>query len=152
MNRRIEKIYQKFDKFLKKKDFKGFEKFFNKLGNLKVHPYYYVPQCPNCRSFVTGRFLNEHRITEKEWIEGDTLRKGEIIQFRNVQDEHNCFCLSCGNEWSGQVQLKMMSSKQIEAEKLKRHINELLIAVNEREDEEYKQRKFVSFRGFVGKL
>ncbi len=152
MNRRVEKVYQKFDKWLKTVDFTKMDKFIDKIRSLKIHPYYYVPQCPKCRSFITGRYVKIHRITDKNWIEGDTLRKGEIVQFKNVSDNHNCFCAECGYEWDGNVEFKMMSSKQIAAEKIKRHIDEFLAPVIEREDEEIQKRSLVSFSGFVGKL
>ena len=152
MNRKIEKLYQKFDKYLKTVDFKKFNKIIDRFKNLKIHPYYYVPQCPRCRSFVTGRYIKEHRVTEKNWIEGDTLRKGEIVQFRNMNDDKNCFCAECGYEWAGQIEFKMLNAKQVNAERIKRHTEEFLASVIEREDEELKNRSFISFSGFVGKL
>ena len=152
MSRRVEKMYQRFDRYLKKVDFSKFDKLIDKIKSIKCHPYYDVPPCPACRSFITGRYIKQHRVTEKNWIEGDALRKGEIIQFKDVLDGKNCFCASCGYEWEGTPTFKFINSKQLAAEKLKRHIDEFLEDVIAREDEEIQKRSFVSFSGFVGKL
>lgn len=133
--------------FLKKTNKK--KKIFSQLFS---YPYYYVPQCPNCRSFVTGRYLSKHRATEREWIERDSLQKGEIIQFKDVSDEKNCFCLDCGHEWSAYIPLQFISYSQREAEKAKRHTEEFLGPLMDKLEEEKKARPFISIGGFVGKL
>lgn len=70
------------------------------ISGLKIHPYKYIEPCPECNSYVTGRYMKEP-ITESdmEYIERESLKHGEIVRFAPREPELNCFCVECGYKW-----------------------------------------------------
>ena len=130
------------------------------LGNrivqfLQTHikkPYYYVSPCPNCGSFVTGRYIRAHKGDSNEWAIDDALKNGEIVEPIPEMGSKNCFCLDCGYEWFDFVDMKWFSLDQIRKEKTLRHTREILTE-HYNQQEEYKKthkRNFLS--RFIGKI
>lgn len=89
-------------------------------------PYYYVPPCPACGSTETGRIVKEPDTHEK-YTMISSLKNGEIIMFDPAPEPvNNLFCLSCGHQWTGEVDMQMLTREQIRQEQKKRGTPELL--------------------------
>lgn len=116
--------------------------------------YYYVPPCPLCRSPVTGHFVKAGRDPVAEWQIDECLRHGELVIPVNEVGRNNCYCLTCGREWTGEVETKFLSLSEVEEEKEKRMTRDIL---NRRIEEERDLRKqdhsiFKPIKNFIGKL
>lgn len=79
---------------------------------------YYVPPCPACGSRDTGHYVR--RPVQLPFSEDSSysmlqqcVLHGERIRFRQQLPAKNCFCHTCGNEWTGQVEEKWMTKKEI---------------------------------------
>ena len=92
-----------------------FLNFFKKLNPAKFvfKTYYYVPPCPKCKSYLTGRFMRELSSSyDTNWRMETALKNGEIIAAKS-NSKYNCFCLLCGNEWNDEIKFKLLSLKEI---------------------------------------
>ena len=89
-------------------------------------PYYYVPPCPKCGSMETGRIVKQPG-SHADYTMMASLKNGEIIMFDpSPSPTDNLFCLHCGNVWTGEVTLRMLSKSQISYEAKKRGTLDLL--------------------------
>ena len=89
-------------------------------------PYYYVPPCPACGSPETGRIVKEPG-SHADYTMVSSLQNGEIIMFDPAPEPvNNLFCLSCGHQWTGDVQVRMLTKAQIRQEQKRRGTLELL--------------------------
>lgn len=89
-------------------------------------PYYYVPSCPACGSAATGRVVKEPG-THADYTMISSLKNGELIMFDpSPSPTNNLFCLQCGNVWTGEVKVLMLTRAQISYEQKKRGTLELL--------------------------
>ena len=108
------------------KDRMSAEKLYQKLqeayrNKLKM-PYYYVPACPKCGSYITGRFVRARNDNDADWIIDESLRHGEIVSPVPKVLSENCFCCECNTTFTGSVEMKWLSMNELDAEKLKRDI------------------------------
>lgn len=121
-------------------------------------PYYYVPPCPACKSYLTGRFVLLHRNIETEWMIDEALRNGEIINPQPEIPRHNAFCLNCDYTWLEDIRLKLFTIARISEEKENRSTNIILkdryLKNNEAEKERNQKRSAIikPFIKFIGKL
>lgn len=80
--------------------------------------HHYVPQCPRCKSYHTGRYvfvMKDNFDTNK--IIYKALKHGELIRivggFRDL-DSNNAYCEECGAEWYQNIQTMFLSDEQIQ--------------------------------------
>ena len=88
--------------------------------NIKV-PYYFVPACPNCGSYVTGRFVERNNNIVYE--EKNSLKHGEIIAPVANVGINNCFCIECSTRFKYDVKIKFITPSELEFEKGRRRVN-----------------------------
>ena len=79
------------------------------------HFYYYVPPCPKCGSRKTGRYM-KMPFTGSGYTKEDSLKNGEWVRFAKEEPIENCFCMTCGTNWSGKVSLKWWPFDRIQEE------------------------------------
>ena len=91
-------------------------------NNIKV-PYYFVPKCPSCGSYCTGRYVKNHRATENDWMVKESLKNGELIKPIPEILDKTTFCIKCGFEWKGAVTKYYLSLNEIEKQKVIRNTN-----------------------------
>ncbi len=109
--------------------------------------YYNVPRCPACNSRMTGRYIKSSG--EDEQIIEDALKNGELVKPVKVAiPTDNCFCIDCGFEWSQEIPVSFVTSKQIAKEGNERGTFEILAArqIEKEEKEELKTRKTKKLR------
>lgn len=117
--------------------------FIDKLQNIRVHMYKYVPECPECGSPITGRYVKAPQAeADKDYMERETLKYGEIVRFIPKIPEKNLFCVECGHKWHGNVETRRYSRKQIEDEIEKRGTYEAYLEVIEEQEEKKNNRSF----------
>lgn len=80
------------------------------------YPYYYVPECPECGSRCTGRFVR-NALRDRDYIEEKSLKNGEIIRFSKRIPQDRVFCVDCGHEWEYRVILRFLTREELEKEK-----------------------------------
>ena len=88
-------------------------------------PYYYVPSCPNCGSFITGRFVKARNDYDADWLIDESLRHGEIVSPVPDVLSENCFCCDCNATFTGIVKMQWLSLNELDEQKLKRDIYEI---------------------------
>ena len=117
--------------------------FINKVQNIRLHWYKYVPECPECGSSCTGRYVKMPQSeADRDYMERETLKYGEIIRFIPKVPERNLFCVECGCKWHGVPETRRYSRKQIEEEIEKRGTYEAYIEVIEEQEEKKRSRGF----------
>lgn len=82
-------------------------------------PHYYVPPCPECGSFCTGRYMRRP-VTEAWYVEEKSLKNAEIVRFVSKEPVKNCFCVDCGHEWGKTIILSFVTDEELEEERKKR--------------------------------
>lgn len=87
--------------------------------------YYMVPRCKECGSYKTGRYVVPPRF-HKEYMMIESLKNGEIIQFRAKEPLKNAFCLNCGHEWIQKVEISRLSAEEKEEQIIRRGTEEML--------------------------
>lgn len=98
---------------------------------------YDVPDCPSCKSPMTGHFVKYHK-HYSEWMIKDALQNGEIISLTSDEKDDNLFCSECGFTWYEPLPIKIHSLSYIEKERIRKHTGELLTAFEEEEKEKGK--------------
>lgn len=121
------------------------------LKDIIKKPYYYVPPCPYCGSYVTGRYVKKYTY-ENGWVTMESLRNGEIVKEVYEIPNDNCFCEECGFEWPYPVTMKMMSLNQIKKEKLARQTGQSLDEQYSKQDKDFQKKKFKLLRKFIGRV
>ena len=86
--------------------------------------YYFVPQCPICTSWKTGRYVAEPRI-DAEYMYRKSLEHGELIRFVPIEPIKNCFCTECDHEWSAHIKMVFLTADEIAEQKRIRGTGEL---------------------------
>ena len=120
-----------------------FLNFIDKVKNIRMHMYKYVPPCPNCKSCITGRYVKMPQSeADKDYMERETLKYGEIVRFIPRVPEKNLFCVECGHKWHGDVKTKRYSRREIEEEVEKRGTYEAYLEVIEEQEEKKNSRGF----------
>jgi len=90
---------------------------FDKGLHLK-HFYYYVPQCPLCKSWKTGRYVRQP--VDPLYTMRKCLEHGERVRFAKREPIKNCYCTECGYEWGAHIEMKLLTSDEImEQQKLR---------------------------------
>ena len=85
--------------------------------NLKIHPYKYIEKCPNCGSWMTGRYVREPLTeTDMEYIERESLKHGEIVRFAPREPIKNAFCVECDHRWAYTPRTIYLSREEMEEE------------------------------------
>lgn len=115
----------------------------NIINNLLYQLYYDVEPCPACNSKKTGRFVKFHGEEGTTWIINESLRHGELVHPLPEIPFNNLFCADCGNEWNGNVKLKLYSKNKIAQEKKARGTEEILMhnyAVIREKEKEYQSK------------
>lgn len=88
--------------------------------------YHFVPQCPRCGSWKTGRYIyvqNTRDCIEK--MVAEHYEKGEITRIRMgfySSDVPNIFCENCGVEWRGKIDELPLTKDRIKEERIRREI------------------------------
>lgn len=89
----------------------------DRLRKARIHMYKYVPPCPECGSFCVGRYVKEpFREEDRDYMEEQSLKYGEIIRFCDSIPGENLFCVECDHEWHGYVETKWISKEELEQE------------------------------------
>lgn len=89
--------------------------------------YYYVPDCPRCGSARTGYYINLSGKFDYYKTVAKYMQKAQLIKIRNnslASDMPNLFCLECGIEWYGKVDVKKYTQEDLRKEFNRRCINE----------------------------
>lgn len=91
--------------------------------------YYYVNECPRCKSPSTGYFVYDPggNFLNDTTREAKALKNGEIQSIRHkcrTPDSSLCFCMNCGIEWKEKPQIRFFTKKEIEMEKNRRGISQ----------------------------
>ena len=94
----------------------------NKRLQIK-HFYYFVPQCPLCKSWKTGRYVR-HPI-DPLYTMRKSLEHGERIRFVPRQPIKNCYCDDCGFEWGAHIEMKLLTSDEMMEQQKKRETYKL---------------------------
>lgn len=111
-------------------------KIIEKIKTFIKVPYYYVPPCPCCHGFVTGRYVLSHNEKDDIWVTTEALKHGEIVEAVPEIPENNAFCLECDFEWKQKVKTSWFSLSQIRHEKMVRFTHEIL---REKEEEAFRE-------------
>ncbi len=83
-------------------------------------PYYYVPPCPCCGSYVTGRYVRVWFFDP--WVTEEALRHGEHVRPTYDDDYRDvAYCLNCDYEWPEIVTHRWMTLREINRQKTIRH-------------------------------
>lgn len=86
-----------------------------KIKNIPIHMYKEVPACPECGSLCTGRYVKEPMSEkDKDYMERETLKYGEIVRFIPKIPYKNLFCVDCDYKWHGDVNTRWVNGKQLE--------------------------------------
>lgn len=85
-----------------------------KLPQIKK-PHYYVPPCPECGSFCTGRYIR-HPLVDAWYVEEQSLKNAEIVRFVNKEPVKNCFCVDCGHEWGKTIMMTFITKEELAEE------------------------------------
>ena len=98
----------------------------------KINMYKYVPPCPKCGSFCTGRYVKEpYSEKGKDYLERESLRFGEIVRFIQSIPYKNMFCVDCDYKWHGIVETKLISKDELDDMIEKRETYEAYIEAKE---------------------
>lgn len=128
------------------------------LINKIKRPYYYVPNCPQCGSRMTGRFMKLPSAYEADWIINESLRNGELVCLVPEVLNHNAYCVECDHTWYADIKVLFLRPEQINIEKIERHTNEILKIRYDNLNEVKKQKKakhgfvFNHVTNFIGKV
>lgn len=105
-------------------------------------PYYYVPRCPECGSWMTGRYFKYKREVDAKWIMNESLKNGELAApAPQIDPRHNVFCMECDHTWEAEVNLKMLSLDKIYKEKVRRGTIDILAEKTREKLEAPKEKK-----------
>ena len=113
-------------------------------------PYTSVPDCPNCGSARTGRYISGNGFTSSATIEKGFLKKGELVRVSAIplsEREANLFCDDCGIEWPGKTETVWLTSQEIREMKECSGINKELL-----DKYRQKRRKGGFLKNFIGDL
>ena len=93
--------------------------------------YHFVPPCPRCNSYRTGRFVLIDSERESSLFMFNALLKGELVETILGRDvsllEHNIYCKDCGAEYFGNVDVIYLTDEEIKQQQTLRGITEELI-------------------------
>lgn len=119
---------------------------FEKIKNLIKLPYYYVPECPNCGSIMTGRYMEKQRDENaNNWIMREGAKNGEIIALmKDIPKETNCFCVNCGAEFYYEIKTQLYTLDEIREERIRRKTHIIIDAIEKKEKEEAQKRGILS--------
>ncbi len=126
-------------------------KYFKKAKKM----YYLVPPCPNCGSYVTGRFFkiksNEYN---NQWIIKEGLKNGEIMAPAEKIDDENVFCMACGNTWYHNISSSWFTYEQVEMQKDMRGTRQMLreITLEEFEGQPQKHGIIGGIKKYIGHI
>ena len=87
--------------------------------------YHYVPPCPKCGSYKTGRFIYINNQIDVEKIIANNLKKGELSQVQlgfGDELEYNAYCEDCGIRWMAKIEELPLTEERIKTEAKKRQI------------------------------
>lgn len=107
------------------------------------HIYYYVPPCPCCKSFATGRIvkIKSANGADAKWQMLESLKHGELVKTVDETAGPNCFCLNCGYQWDDVIETKFLNNEQLLEEKKKRATIEILNEIKKAERDEQESYK-----------
>lgn len=92
--------------------------FVEKIKDKIKKPYYFVPQCPSCGSWRTGRFMKSKSEYDNNWIKKESLKNGEYVEFLpELPDEYNAFCYDCEALLQADIPLLMLPGSLIKEQK-----------------------------------
>lgn len=110
------------------------------INMFRKRPYYYIPPCPICKSYRTGRYIKTHRSGDA-YIEEASLRNGEIVRFIPKEPIKNAFCVDCGYEWPCSAKIQFMTPEEIEKEQERRTTREAYMELKALLNDEKKQKR-----------
>lgn len=90
------------------------------IKNIPLFIYHYVPNCPICKSWKTGRYIKGQFLTKRQI--SIALLKGEYIMPAAEKSYDNCFCGNCGHEWHENSTVHLYSYNQIKEQVILRSI------------------------------
>ena len=103
-------------------------KLLNKRLRIK-HIYYYVPQCPMCKSWKTGRYMRQPM--DPLYTMRKSLEHGELVRFVPREPIKNCYCTECGYEWGAHIEMKLLTSEEIMEQQRKRDTHKVFFKFQE---------------------
>ena len=113
-----------------------FSKFTSKIHFFRIpHVYYFVPKCPVCGSWHTGRYVR-FSFTDADYTDRKSMENGEIIKQVKSEPIKNCFCEDCGYEWGAHIDTRFMTVDEIMEQKKLRGIDKKF--------EEYKGEHYIN--------
>lgn len=119
-------------------------------------PYYYVPECPNCGSCITGKFVKMRGARDTDWMINEALRNGELIAPVPEVLEDTAYCVVCDHTWKADIPCLMLTQGEIDRQKVIRMTNDILASRYAQQKEEEKKKKKIpiigAFGSFIGKL
>jgi len=115
--------------------------------------YYFVPECPSCGSFCTGRYVHKP-LSRMDVIllEKNSLEHGEIVKPVEVVPYENAYCLDCGHEWHVETFARLMTAEEIREEKKKRDTAFFQEAVDSKYHEELENNANKNKKGLLRSL
>ncbi len=117
-------------------------------------PYYYVPPCPICGGWMTGRYIKMHRNVENEWAVKEALKNGELVKpVMHLPDDRDCICYICNISFDGPSKLKFISLRERNEERQRRNTDTILESIRGQTFSEPPKKKLFGLVGrFVGKI
>ncbi len=95
------------------------------IKNLFKPRYHFVPPCPRCGSYHTGRYVKtSDPKVDKLYI--SKANKGELVKGVNpyIPLEYNAYCEECGSEWNAVIENRIRTPEMVLIEKQRRGISE----------------------------
>ena len=90
--------------------------------------YHYVPPCPKCGSYKTGRFYYVSTTFQKiERMIAENMRYGELSRIEvgfGDELEHNAYCEECGVQWRANIEELPLTDERILEEMKRRGITQ----------------------------
>ena len=71
-----------------------------------------MPPCPRCGCILTHRIIAYNGLHESR-ILADYMKNGEYVKPVSYQGKANCYCPDCGAEWTGEVEYRHISGKEL---------------------------------------
>lgn len=111
------------------------------------YSYHFVPDCPNCGSARTGRFVKKPFMDADYYME-QSLKRGELIVFRDKVPFENAFCDECGYTFPLADKIKFLTYDEIQEEIRVRGIDIDLKELEEEKKDNKKHREGFFKRNF----
>ena len=80
--------------------------------------YYKVPECPECGSNITGRYVKRPRSKwDASYVIRESLKNGELVRLVDSVPIENAYCEECGHEWPVHLGVGIYPAWKVEEQK-----------------------------------